>query len=209
MYALLRKAKLALPSAAEEAARRVREGAVPTLRAQPGFLLYLSFLSESREAVGISLFDDWEAAHAALGRLRERAETSMTDLTQGDPEVRCGMVLRHLLPPPNVGIGWEEALFVTVREYRAAAPSEEMVPLLSEHVMPVMERHPGFRGFWTFLDARASEPVVAVSLWANRGVAFAAHERVLEVMATLRDVFPTMPTITAGAARVVAASRLS
>jgi hypothetical protein len=72
-----------------------------------------------------------------------------------------------------------------------------------------VRRHPGFRGFWTFLDERASERVVAVRLWANRGVAFAAHERVLEVMATLRDVFPIMPTITAGAARVIAASRLS
>ena len=209
MYALLRKAKLALPSAAEEAARWVREGAVPTLRAQPGFLLYLGFLSESCEAVGISLFEDREAAHAALGRLREWAVTSMADVTQGEPEVRCGMVLRHLLPAPTFGIGGKEALFVTVREYRSTAPSEEMMPLLSEHVVPVMERHPGFRGFWTFLDECASEPIIAVSLWANRGVAFSAHERVLEVMATLRGVFPTIPTITAGAAQVIAASRLS
>jgi hypothetical protein len=42
-------------------------------------------------------------------------------------------------------------------------------------------------------------------LWANRGAALAAHDRVLEIMAALRDVFPTPPKITAGAARVVAA----
>ena len=92
----------------------------------------------------------------------------------------------------------------SVGQYKG--PPEEALPLLSEHVLPVMEHHPGFRGFWTFRDEGDPGHAVAVSLWANRGTAFAAHERVLEVMTTLRDVFPALPTITAGATRVIAAS---
>ena len=57
MYALLRRAKLARPGIAEEAARWVREGAVPLLRAQPGFRLHLGFLSEACEAGRPSLFE--------------------------------------------------------------------------------------------------------------------------------------------------------
>jgi hypothetical protein len=46
----------------------------------------------------------------------------------------------------------------------------------------------------------------SVSLWANRGAAFAADRHVAEAMEALRDVFPAPPKVTAGAARVVAAA---
>jgi hypothetical protein len=59
VYALLRKAKQAEPpGVAEEAALRVREGALPILKAQPGFLLHLGFRSEACEVIEASLFDD-------------------------------------------------------------------------------------------------------------------------------------------------------
>jgi hypothetical protein len=203
VFALLRKTKLVEPSVAEVAARRVREGAVPILRAQPGFLLHLGFLSEGCEAVGISLFDDRAAAHTASGRLREWAAANMADLTQGEPEVCSGTVLDHRGPGPSRIGSVEDAVFVTVREYRGVGSSEAALSLLSEHILAVMERHSGFRGVWVFGDEREPEHAVGVSLWANRGAAFAAHERVLEIMATLRDVFPTLPRITAGAARVI------
>jgi hypothetical protein len=84
VYALVRKAKLAVPGIAEDAAQRVREGAVPLLRDQPGFRLHVGFVSEAGEAVGASLFDDRRAALAALGRLRAWAAASMADLTLGE-----------------------------------------------------------------------------------------------------------------------------
>ena len=88
MYALVRKTKLAATGAAEEeAARRVREGAVPILRDQPGFRLHLGFLSEASEAVGVSLFDDRTAAQAALGRLLAWAAAAMANLMESEPEV--------------------------------------------------------------------------------------------------------------------------
>ena len=207
MYALLRKAKLARPDAAEEAARRVREGAVALLRDQPGFRLHLGFVSEACEAVGVSLFDDRGAAQAALGRLRAWAAAHMADLTAGDPEVRGGAVLHQRAAAPGLGgAGAEEALFVTVREYDSVGPSGEAIPLLAERILPVMEGQPGFRGFLAFRDEGDPGRAVSVSLWSGRGAAMAAHQRVAEVMEALRDVFPAPPRITAGAARVVAAA---
>jgi hypothetical protein len=41
---------------------------------------------------------------------------------------------------------------------------------------------------------------------ARRGAVLAAYQRVLGAMEALRDVFPTQPTITVGAARVAAAA---
>ena len=206
MYALVRKTKLAATGAAEEAARRVREGAVPILRDQPGFRLHLGFLSEASEAVGVSLFDDRTAAQAALGRLRAWAAAAMADLTSGEPEVRGGEVLHRRAPASRLGAGEGEALFVTVREYEGVGASEAAMPLLGERVLPMMEGQPGFRGFWAFCDERDPGHAVSVSLWANRGAAFAAHRRVAEAMEALRDVFPAPPKVTAGAARLVAAA---
>jgi quinol monooxygenase YgiN len=205
MYALVRKAKLAEPGIAEEATRRVREGAVPILLSQPGFLIHLGFVSEGGEAVGASLFDDREAALAALGRLRAWAAASMADLTPGEPEVLHGEVRHHEAPAPGLG-AHAEALFVTVREYGGVGPDEEeAIPLLSERFLPAMRSQPGFRGFWAFRDERDPTRAVAVSLWANRGAAMAAHHAVVEITAALRGVFPAPPRITAGAARVAAA----
>jgi quinol monooxygenase YgiN len=206
VYALLRKAKLARPDAAEEAVRRVREGAVPILRAQPGFLLHLGFLSETCEAVGASLFEDRAAAQAVLGRLRAWTRANMADLTAGEPEVRGGAVLHHRSLGLGFGVAAGEALFVTVREYEGVGAFGAAVPLLGERVLPVTEAQPGFRGFFAFRDEQDPGNAVAVSLWVSRGTAMSAHQRVAEIMEALRDVFPTAPKVTAGAARVVVAS---
>jgi quinol monooxygenase YgiN len=207
VYALLRKAKLAAPGAAEEAARRVREGMVPLLRAAPGFRLHLGFVSEACEAVGASLFADRASGVAALGRVRAWAASGMADLTAGAPAVRSGEVAHHRAPAPGRdGGAGGGSLFVVVREYRGVGPAEEAVALLRERVLPVVEREPGFRGFWAFRDEADADTVASVSLWANRGSALSAHGRVLEAVAALRDVFPFAPEVTAGVARVVAAA---
>jgi quinol monooxygenase YgiN len=80
------------------------------------------------------------------------------------------------------------------------------VPLLGERVLPAMPRQPGFRGLWAFRDERDPTHAVAVSHWANRGAAMAVHHAVVEIAEALRDVFPAVPKVTAGVARVVAAA---
>jgi len=81
----------------------------------------------------------------------------------------------------------------------------EAVSLLTERTLPAIERQPGFRGFWAFRDERDPAHAVSVSLWNSRAAAFAAHQRALEAMEGLRDVFPAPPKVTAGAARLVVA----
>ncbi len=120
--------------------------------------------------------------------------------------VRAGEVSHHRAPGPG-GAGEDGgSLFVVVREYRGAGRSEEAAALLRERVLPVVEREPGFRGFWASRDEADPDTAVSVSLWTGRGPALAAHGRVLEVLGGLRDVFSVMPEVTAGAARVVAAA---
>jgi quinol monooxygenase YgiN len=204
VYALLRKSKLAKPGGAEEAAKRARDGIVPILKGRPGFRLHLGFVSEASEAVGVTLFDGREAALDAHERVRAWAAESMRDLTPDEPEVRSGAVLLHRGTAQALA-GGEAALFVTVRQYDSVGTAVEAVSLLTERTLPSIERQPGFRGFWAFRDERDPAHAVSVGVWNGRGAAFAAHQRALEVMAGLRDVFPTPPKITAGAARLVAA----
>jgi hypothetical protein len=204
LYGLLRKTKLARPDAAEEAARRVREGVVPILQEQRGFLLHLGFISEACEAVGVSLFSGEAEGRAALRYVGDWAAANMRDLTTGEPEVRSGAVIHHRSAAAGL-IGADKALFVTVREYNGAGPAEETASIVSERVLPVIERQPGFRRVWGFRDDRAPEHAASISLWASRGAAFAAHGRVLKVITGLREVFPTPPRTTAGAARIIAA----
>jgi hypothetical protein len=204
MYALLRKTKLVKRDAADEGARRVRDGIVPILRAQPGFRLHLGFVSETCETVGVSFYDDRGPTLDAYERVRAWVAENMRDLTPGEPEVRSGAVLLHRGTVQALA-GREIALFVTIRQYEDTGVSEETAPLLTEHTLPVIERQPGFRGFWAFRDERDPAHTVSVSVWNGRGAALAAHQRVLDIMERMRDVFPTAPKITAGAARLIAA----
>ena len=204
MYTLLRKNKLVKPGGADEAARRVRDGVVPILKGRPGFRLHLGFVSEASETVGVSFYDGRGPALDALERVRAWAAEHMRDLTPDEPEVRLGAVLLHRGTAQAL-VGGEAALFVTVREYESAGTATEAVSLLIERTLPSIERQPGFRGFWAFRDERDPAYAVSVSVWNGRGAAFAAHQRALETMEGLRDVFPDPPRITAGAARLVAA----
>lgn len=201
MYVLLHKAKL-VEAGAEEAARRVRTVIVPMLRAQRGFRLHLGFVSEACETVEVTFFDDRPAAMEIYERVRTWVAENMRDLSPEQPEVRFGDVLLQRGAAQGLGSA-DMALFVTIRQYEGVGLFEEVVPLLSEHTLPVMEHHPGFRTFYAFRDEHDPHHVVSVSLWRDRGAALAAHQRVLEAMEALRDVFPTRPTITVGAARII------
>jgi heme-degrading monooxygenase HmoA len=204
VYTLLRKNKLIKPGGADEAAQRVRDGIVPILKGRPGFRLHLGFVSEASEAVGVTLYDDREPALDAHERARAWAAEHMRDLTPDEPEVRLGAVLLRRGTAQAL-VGGDAALFATVRQYESAGTAAEAVSLLIERTLPSIERQPGFRGFWAFRDERDPAHAVSVSVWNGRGAAFAAHQRALEAMAGLRDVFPAPPKITAGAARLIAA----
>jgi heme-degrading monooxygenase HmoA len=134
----------------------------------------------------------------------------MRDVLPGPIEVRAGAVLYcdtiGLRQRQQERSAWEESLFVTIREYDAVGPDEEVVPLIREHTHPIMRQQPGFQGFYAFRDDAEPEHVVSVSLWSSRDAAILAHQRVLEAMAALRHVVRSAPKVTAGAARVIAAA---
>ncbi len=178
---------------------------MPILKGRPGFRLHLGFVSEASEAVGVTFYDGHEAALDAHERVRAWAAENMRDLTPDEPEVRSGAVLLHCGGAAQALAGGEAALFVTVRQYESVGAAEEPLPLLTERTLPLIERQPGFRGFWAFRDERDPALAVSVSVWNGRGAAFAAHQRALEAMEGLRHVFPAPPKVTAGAARLVAA----
>jgi quinol monooxygenase YgiN len=204
VYALFRKGKLVEPGAADEAAKRVRDGIVPILGGRPGFRLHLGFVSETFETVRVTFYDDREAALDAYERVRVWVAENTRDLTMGEPEVRSGTVLLHREAAQRHHSP-DAALFVTIRQYEGVGPTEEALPLLAEHTLPIIEGHAGFRGFYAFRDERNPHHAVSVSLWRDRAVALSAHERVLLAMEALRSVFPMRPTVTAGAARIIAA----
>jgi hypothetical protein len=91
VFALLRKAKLIEPSAADDAARRIRDGLVPILKERPGFRLHLGFVSEACETVGLTLYADRDPALDAYRRVRGWVTENMRDLTPDEPEVRLAL----------------------------------------------------------------------------------------------------------------------
>jgi hypothetical protein len=129
---------------------------------------------------------------------------NMRDLTPDEPEVRLGAVLldRGIVRPV---FGGEAALFVTMRQYVCLWAAEEAIPLLTERILPLIGRQPGFQAFWAFRDEYDAAHVISVSVWSGRGSAFAAHERVLEITEPLCSMFSTSPKVTAGAARLLVA----
>ena len=198
MYALLRKNKLPKPGGADEAEQRVRDGIVPILKGRQGFQLHLGFASEARETVGVTFYDDREPALDAHERVRAWVAENMRDLTPDEPEVRSGAVPLHRGAVQALA-GEEAALFVTVRQHESMGAVEEALPLLTEHTLPSIGRQPGFRGFWAFRHERDPAHAVSVSVWNGRGSAFATHQRALEAMEGLRNVFPEARIATGGA----------
>ena len=42
-------------------------------------------------------------------------------------------------------------MFVAVRAWEGAGPKDEVLPVVREHVFPVVTGAPGFRGYYAFL----------------------------------------------------------
>ncbi len=83
-------------------------------------------------------------------------------------------------------------------------PKDEVLPMVREHVFPVITGAPGFRGYYTFLDERDPGRGVSASLFDTREQAMAAQERVVAAMRDKR-IAPNPPSVMAGQAAVVAA----
>jgi heme-degrading monooxygenase HmoA len=205
--------RYAVEAEADEIARRLGEGLVPILRQQPGFKGYCVFLTEGQgqgqgQIGSLTVFDDKPASDAACGPTDAWIEANMRDLLPAPPMITAGVVQHYeIADERHRQERRDDALFVVIREYEGAEPSQETIPLMHEHILPLMRGRSGFRGFYVFRDEERVDHVVAVSLWDSRREALAAHQRVLEAVAErMQDVFPNPPRVTAGATRILASA---
>ncbi len=180
----------------------VREGFVPLLRRAPGFKGYCAFASEDGHAVSVTVFDGRRTAMRADDRVREWVVSSLRDLLPNPPEVLAGEALLHEVSPPRSG---GPGMHVTILSYDGVGPKEEVLPLVREHVFPVVTGAPGFRGHYTFLDERDASRGVSASLFDTREHAMEANRWVLEAMREKR-IAPSPPSVMTGTSAIVAAA---
>ena len=200
MYAMVRK-YAGKGNMMDRLAPRVRDGLVPLLRQAPGFRSYHAFASEDGHVVSVSAIDDRPTADAANAKVREWVGANLRDALPDPPEVLAGEVRRQL---PGQARGGAD-MFAAVRVWEGVGPRNEVLPMVREHVFPVITGAPGFRGYYTFLDEREASRGVSASLFDSREHAMAAQEQVVAAMRD-RRITPNLPRVMAGQTAIVAAA---
>jgi hypothetical protein len=180
----------------------VREGFVPLLRRAPGFKGYCAFASEDGHAVSLTVFDGRRTAMRADDRVREWVVSSLRDLLPNPPEVLAGEALLHEVSWPQSG---GPGMHVTILSYHGVGPKEAVLPMVREHIFPVVTGAPGFRGHYTFLDERDASRGVSASLFDTREHAMEANRWVLEAVREKR-IAPNPPSVMTGTTAIVAAA---
>ena len=172
----------------------VRDGLVPLLKRAPGFKGYCAFASEDGHVVSVSVFDGREAAARANEQVRGWVVSNLGELLPNLPEALAGEALLHEVSQPRSG---GPAMFAAVRIYDGVGPKDEVLPMVREHIFPVITGAPGFRGYYAFLDERDASRGVSASLFDTREHAMAAQEQVVAAMRDKR-IAPNPPSVMAG-----------
>src|SRR4051812_26651234 len=121
MYVTLRRYAEVGARMYEIVARKVEEGLVPTLKAQPGFQCHCAFVSEDGEGVSVTVFDDRAQAAMANEQVRGWGQANLRDLLPDRPEVfegECGIV--EVSRERRAGRG--QSPIVVVREFADLGP---------------------------------------------------------------------------------------
>jgi len=95
MYAAIRRGK-ANPGSANEVARRLQDGIVPTLRNLPGFVAYDFVNLGNDEGIGINVFETQDKAEEANRLAADWARQNLADISPGPPQTSEGEVLIHV-----------------------------------------------------------------------------------------------------------------
>jgi len=185
---------------AEKVASRVRDGLVPQLKQAAGFKGYCLFPSEDGHLVSVAIFDARESTTRHSEQVREWVTSNRRDLLPDPPEVFAGEVLLHKEAQLHSG---NQGMFAMVRVWDGVGPKDEVLPLVREHIFPILTGAPGFRGYYTFLDEKNATRGVSASLFDTQEHATAAQERVVAAMRDKR-IAPNPPTVMAGQTAIVA-----
>jgi len=189
-------------SLVEKIVPRVRDDLVPQLKRAVGFKGYCLFPSEDGHVVSIAIFDARESATRHSEQVREWVASNRRDLLLDSPEVLAGDVLLHKEAQLRSG---NQGMFAVVRAWDGVGPKDEVLPMVREHIFPILTGAPGFRGYYTFLDEKGATRGVSVSLFDTREHATAAQERVVAAMRDKR-IASNPPTVLAGQTAIVAAA---
>jgi hypothetical protein len=96
MYAAIRQAK-AKTGAAEELARRIKEGAIPIISDVDGFMAYYVIYAPDDTVTAISIFNNHAGAEESNRRAVAWIEENLAPLLTGSATAMAGPVIVHTL----------------------------------------------------------------------------------------------------------------
>ncbi len=89
-------------------------------------------------------------------------------------------------------------MYVVIRRTKLTGPPEEAARRTRDHIVPLVEGRPGFRGYCAFV-AEQGDAAFSVSIFDDRDTAMDAHQRVRRwIEANMRDLMPEAPEVVAG-----------
>ncbi len=89
-------------------------------------------------------------------------------------------------------------MYVVIRRTKLGGPPEEAVQRTRDHIVPLVQGRPGFRGYCAFV-AEQGDAAYSVSMFDDRDTAMNAYGRVRDwVAANMRDLMPEEPEVVAG-----------
>ena len=89
-------------------------------------------------------------------------------------------------------------MYIVIRRTKLSGSAEEAVRRTRDHLVPLVEGRPGFRGYCAFVTERG-DAAVSVSVFDDKDTAMDAHQRVRQwVEANMRDLMPEEPEVVAG-----------
>lgn len=89
-------------------------------------------------------------------------------------------------------------MYVVIRRTGLAGPPGQAIQHARDHIVPLIEGCPGFRGYCGFISEKA-DMALSISIFDDRDTAMAAHRRVRQLIETqMRDLMPEEPEVAAG-----------
>jgi quinol monooxygenase YgiN len=90
-----------------------------------------------------------------------------------------------------------QAMYVVIRRTKLNGSPEEAVRRTRDHIVPLLQGRPGFRGYCAFITEQ--DAAYSVSVFDDKDTAMSAHQRVRQwIRANMRDLMPEEPNVVAG-----------
>ena len=89
-------------------------------------------------------------------------------------------------------------MYVVIRRTKLSGSPEEVARRARDHIVPLVEGRPGFRGYCGFVTEQG-DAAYSISIFDDRQSALGAHQRVRQWIETnMRDLMPEEPEVVAG-----------